>query len=151
MSELKRQIGDAVKDAMRSKQKQRLMVLRGIMAEFKRVEVDERIELDDNRVLAILDKMSKQRRDSLAQFEEAGRDDLAEVERQELEVIKTFLPQPLTQEEVAALIESAIEATGATGMADMGKLMGALKPELQGRADMGEASKMIKQRLSQGA
>lgn len=146
MSALKKQISDAMKAAMRAKDKETLGVVRLILAELKRIEVDERIELDDARVLATLDKMSKQRRDSISQFEEAGRNDLADSERQELEVIKTFLPQPLTDEEITAIIDAAVASTGASGMQDMGKLMAAIKPQLQGRADMGTVSKLVKSR-----
>lgn len=148
MSALKKQISDAMKAAMRAKDKETLGVVRLILAELKRIEVDERIELDDARVLATLDKMSKQRRDSISQFEEAGRNDLADSERQELEVIKTFLPQPLTDEEIAAIIDAAVASTGASGMQDMGKLMAVIKPQLQGRADMGTVSKLVKSRLA---
>lgn len=148
MSALKAQINAAMKDAMRAKEKERLGTIRLILAEIKRIEVDERIELDDARVLATLDKMSKQRRDSITQFDEAGRTDLADSERQELEVIKTFLPQPLTTDEIKALLEDAVATTGAAGMQDMGKLMAELKPALQGRADMGEVSKLVKARLA---
>ncbi|WP_207063618.1 GatB/YqeY domain-containing protein [Motiliproteus sp. SC1-56] len=144
---LKIQIKDAQKAAMRAKDKARLQTVRSIMAELKRVEVDERIELDDARVLAILDKMQKQRRDSIAQFESAGREDLIEVEKNELEVIKTFLPAQLTDDEIDQLIAEAINQTGASSMKEMGQVMGALKPKLQGRADMGSVSKRIKARL----
>lgn len=148
MSELKQQITNEMKAAMRAKDKERLKTIRMMLAELKRIEVDERIELDDTRVLAVLDKMSKQRRDSIAQFEEAARMDLADAERQELEVIKTFLPQPLTDEEIAALVKSAAEQSGAQSMQDMGKIMGILKPQVQGRADMGTISKLVKEHLS---
>lgn len=148
MSELKQQITNEMKAAMRAKAKARLGTIRMILAELKRIEVDERIELDDTRVLAVLDKMSKQRRDSISQFEEAARMDLADAERQELEVIKTFLPQPLTEEEIADLIKQAAETSGAQSMQDMGKIMGILKPQVQGRADMGIISKLVKAQLS---
>lgn len=134
---------------MRAREKERLGTIRMILAELKRVEVDERIELDDDRVLVILDKMQKQRRDSLEQYEAAGREDLSEVERKELEVIKTFLPAQLTDEELDQLIDSAITSTGADSMQAMGKVMGILKPQVQGRADMGQISQKIKARLSQ--
>ena len=137
-----------MKAAMRAKEKERLTTIRMILAELKRIEVDERIELDDTRVLAVLDKMSKQRRDSISQFEEAARMDLADAERRELEVIKTFLPQPLTEEEIADLIKQAAEQSGAQSMQDMGKIMGILKPQVQGRADMGIISKLVKAQLS---
>ena len=148
MSDLKQQITTEMKAAMRAKDKERLKTIRMILAELKRIEVDERIELDDTRVLAVLDKMSKQRRDSISQFEEAARMDLADAERQELEVIKTFLPQPLTDDELAALVKSAAQESGATTMQDMGKIMAILKPQVQGRADMGSVSKLVKAELS---
>ncbi|MFW1677451.1 GatB/YqeY domain-containing protein [Pontibacter sp. JAM-7] len=148
MSELKQQITLEMKAAMRAKDKPRLSTIRMMMAELKRIEIDERIELDDARVLAVLDKMSKQRRDSISQFEEAARMDLADAERQELEVIKTFLPQPLTDEEIAALVASAATESGASSMQDMGKIMAILKPQVQGRADMGQVSKLVKAALS---
>lgn len=148
MSELKQQITTEMKAAMRAKDKERLGTIRMILAELKRIEVDERIELDDARVLATLDKMSKQRRDSISQYEAANRQDLADVERREMEVIKTFLPQPLNEEEISELIEQAISTSGAQSMQDMGKVMGVLKPQIQGRADVGETSKLVKQRLS---
>ena len=148
MSELKQQITNEMKAAMRAKAKERLGTIRMILAELKRIEVDERIELDDTRVLAVLDKMSKQRRDSISQFEEAARMDLADAERRELEVIKTFLPQPLSEEEIADLIKKAAEQSGAQSMQDMGKIMGILKPQVQGRADMGIISKLVKAQLS---
>lgn len=147
MSELKQQITEAMKDAMRAKDKVRLGTVRLILAELKRVEVDERVDVDDARVLAILDKMNKQRRDSIAQYETAGRDDLAAIEREEMEVIATFLPAALSEAEINALIDTAIADTGAVGMQDMGKVMGVLKPQLQGRADMAAVSKLIKARL----
>jgi len=148
MSTLKQQITDEMKAAMRAKEKERLGTIRMILAELKRVEVDERIELDDVRVLAILDKMSKQRRDSISQFDNAGRADLADVERRELEVIKTFLPQPLTEQELAELVSAAIAQSGAQSMQDMGKVMGIVKPQAQGRADMGAISKLVKEQLA---
>ena len=148
MSELKQQITTEMKAAMRAKDKERLGTIRMILAELKRIEVDERVELDDARVLATLDKMSKQRRDSISQYEAANRQDLADVERREMEVIKTFLPQPLNEEEINELIEQAISTSGAQSMQDMGKVMGVLKPQIQGRADVGETSKLVKQRLS---
>lgn len=143
-SELKNSISSAVKDAMRAKDKDRLGVLRMVMAEFKRIEVDERIELEDARVLAVLDKMVKQRRDSAKQYEEAGRDELAAVEHAEIAVITDFLPQALTSEEISQIVNDAIASTGASGMGDMGKVMGVVKPQVQGRADMGEVSKLVK-------
>lgn len=140
-------IKDAMKAAMRAKAKERLGVIRMIQAEFKRIEVDERIELDDARVLAVLDKMSKQRRDSETQYRDADRADLADIEAFELTVIADFLPAALTNDEISALIDEAVAATGASSMQDMGKVMGILKPQTQGRADMGAISKLIKAKL----
>ena len=148
MSELKQRLTSEMKDAMRAKDKPRLGTIRLILAELKRIEVDERIELDDTRVLAVLDKMNKQRRDSKAQYDAAGRDDLAAIEQNELEVISTFLPAAMTAEEITALVQEAISATSATSMAEMGKVMGYIKPKAQGRADIGEVSKLIKQALA---
>jgi uncharacterized protein YqeY len=133
---------------MRAKDKARLGTIRLMMSEIKRIEVDERIELDDTRVLAVLDKMQKQRRDSISQFDTAGRQDLADLERQELEVIKTFLPQPLTEQELADLIAQAISTTAAQSMQDMGKVMAIIKPQIQGRADGGVVSKLVKAQLA---
>lgn len=148
MPVLKKQITETMKSAMRAKDKTLLGTIRLILAEIKRIEVDERIELDDARVIAVLDKMSKQRRDSISQYDKANRTDLADIERQELEVIKTYLPQSLTDEEIQTTLEEAIAATGASGAQDMGKLMAELKPKLQGRADMGMVSKLVKERLT---
>lgn len=148
MSELKQRISDEMKAAMRAKQKARLGTIRMALAELKRIEIDERIELDDTRVLATLDKMQKQRRDSIAQFTTAGRDDLADIEQEELLVIQEFLPQPLTTEELTAIVDTAINDSGAQGMQDMGKVMGLVKPQAQGRADMGAISKLVKDRLN---
>ena len=146
---LKARITTEMKAAMRAKNKPRLSTIRLIQAEIKRIEVDERIELDDTRVLATLDKMSKQRRDSLSQFKDAGRDDLAEQEQIELDVIAEFLPAALSNEELQLLIDQAVADSGAQAMSDMGKVMGILKPQIQGRADMGVVSQQIKARLSQ--
>jgi len=146
-SPLKAQINEAMKDAMRAKEKERLGTIRLVLAEIKKVEVDERIDPDDVRVTSILDKMVKQRRDSIKQFTDAGRDELAAKEQTEIEVIKEFLPQPLSEEEIASLIEEAIASTGAASMQDMGKVMGLLKPQMAGKADMGKVSGLIKQRL----
>ncbi|MDZ7923040.1 MAG: GatB/YqeY domain-containing protein [Marinagarivorans sp.] len=144
MSEIKQAVTSAVKDAMRAKAKERLGVLRMVTAEFKRIEVDERIEIGDARVLIILDKMVKQRRDSASQFSSAGRDELAAIENFEISVIQEFLPLPLSEDEIKVLIASAIASTGASSMADMGKVMAEIKPKAQGRADMGAVSKLIK-------
>lgn len=141
-------IKEDMKAAMRAKDKVRLGAIRLIQAEIKRIEVDERIELDDARVLAILDKMSKQRRDSLTQFKEAGRDDLADQEQIELDVIAEFLPAPLGDDELAALIKQAVADSGAASMQDMGKVMAILKPQVQGRADMADVSQKIKAKLA---
>lgn len=146
-SPLKAQINEAMKAAMRAKEKERLGTIRLILAEIKKVEVDERIDPDDVRVTSILDKMVKQRRDSIKQFTDAGRDELAAKEQNEIEVIQEFLPQPLSAEEIASLIEEAIASTGAASMQDMGKVMGLLKPQMAGKADMGKVSGLIKQRL----
>jgi uncharacterized protein YqeY len=147
-SEILNSIKAAMKDAMRAKEKERLATIRLIQAEFKRVEVDERIELDDDRVIAILDKMVKQRRDSVRQYLDANREDLAAVETAEIEVIQTFLPAPLTEDEISAMIDSVIAETGAESMRDMGKVVGMLKGPMQGRADMAIVSKQVKDRLS---
>ena len=136
-----------VKDAMRSRDKPRLATLRLITAAIKQQEVDERIELEDAQVLALLDKMCKQRRESISQFEKAGRDDLIAQEVSELEIIQTYLPEQLGEDEITALIDETMAATGASSIKDMGKVMGQLKPRLQGRADMGAVSAMIKAKL----
>lgn len=146
-SALKLEIKQAQKDAMRAKDKDRLKTVRAVLAAIKDVEVNERIELDDTRILAVLDKMQKQRRDSISQFDAAGRDDLSEVEKKELEVISQFLPAQLTDQEIDQLIDQAISDTGASSMREMGQVMGALKPKMQGRADMAQVSKRIKAKL----
>ena len=140
---MKKQINDAMKDAMRAKDKARLGAIRLMQAEFKRIEVDERIEIDDARVLAVLDKMVKQRRDSINQYEAAGRQELADVEIAEIAVIQDFLPAALSDEEISAMVQAAIEQTGASSMADMGKVMGIIKPQIQGRADAGAVSGLV--------
>ncbi|RLW68394.1 MAG: glutamyl-tRNA amidotransferase, partial [gamma proteobacterium symbiont of Stewartia floridana] len=137
---LKQRIQDDVKTAMKAKDKERLGTLRLITAAIKQREVDERAELDDSQVLAILDKMIKQRRDSVEQYESAGRQELADQEKSEIAIIEEYLPAGLSDEEVASMIESAIQEVGAAGMQDMGKVMGKLKPQMQGRADMGKVS-----------
>ena len=144
---LKDRIQQAVKDAMRGGEKRRLGVVRLITAAIKQREVDERIELDDEQILAVLDKMSKQRRESLEQYRKAAREDLAAQEEYELTVLQEFLPEPLSEAEIDNLIEAAVTETGAAGIKDMGKVMGRLKPQLQGRADMGAVSARIKARL----
>ena len=148
MSDLKLQLKDAQKQAMRDKNKPRLTCIRTMMSEFKRIEVDERIELDQARGLAVLDKMLKQRRDSISQYEAANRQDLANIEHSEISVIQEFLPTPLTDDEVSQLITQAIADAGASSMQDMGKVMGILKPQLQGRADIGKVSGQIKAQLA---
>ena len=145
---LKARLTEAMKAAMRAQEKARLGAIRLIQAEIKRVEVDERIELDDARVLAILDKMIKQRRDSIQQFESAGRTDLVDIEAGELAVIQEFLPRALDEAELASLIDDAMRESGAVAMKDMGKVMAILKPQVQGRADMGIVSQRIKARLA---
>jgi uncharacterized protein YqeY len=144
---LKDRIQQDVKDAMRAKDKARLGAIRLITAAIKQREVDERIELDDAQITAVLDKMAKQRRESISQFEKAGRDDLIAQEVMELDIIQSYLPEQLGEDEINALIDNAIQATGAISIKDMGKVMGQLKPKLQGRADMGAVSALIKARL----
>jgi uncharacterized protein YqeY len=138
----------SMKEAMKAREKERLATIRLIQAEFKRVEVDERIEIDDARALVIMDKMVKQRRDSISQFEAAGRDELAAIERAEITVIQKFLPQQLSEDEIVAIIDEALSGIDATGMSAMGPLMGVIKPKLQGRADMGAVSKLVKAKLT---
>jgi uncharacterized protein YqeY len=133
---------------MKAGEKDRLAAIRLINAAIKQKEVDERVEMDDARVLAVLEKMVKQRKDSIEQYDKAGRDDLAAIERAELAIIGQYLPEKMGEAEIKAAIEAAIAETGAAGPADMGKLMGVLKPRLAGQADMGEVSKLIKQRLA---
>ena len=141
-------IETAMKDAMRAKDKATLGTIRLILAEIKRIEVDVRIDVDDQRVIATLDKMLKQRRDSIEQYRNADRSDLAEIEEQEMTVIQTFLPAQLSDDEIAELVAAAISQSGAESMKDMGKVMGILKPQLQGRADLGAVSGKIKAALS---
>ena len=134
---------DAVKASMRAKDKPRVQALRLIQAELKRVEVDERIELDDVRVISILDKMLKQRRDSIKQYEDAGRNELAEGELYEVNVIQDFLPEALSEEELSAIVVKAIADSDASGMQDMGKVMGLVKPQIQGRAEVGDRKSVV--------
>ena len=138
----------AMKTAMKARDKDRLSTIRLIMADFKRIEVDERIEVDDARALAVLDKMVKQRRDSAGQYSDAGREELAAKENAEIVVIQEFLPAQLSEDELLAMVDAAIAASDATGMAAMGAVMGQLKPQLQGKADIGAVSQMVKQRLA---
>jgi len=148
VSDLKQQITDAMKTAMREKDKARLGVIRLMTSAMKQIEVDERIELDDARVLTILDKMLKQRRESIKQYEAAERQELADQEAFEITVIQTFMPSQLSDDEISAIIDDAVATTGASSMQDMGKIMGIIKPKLAGRADMGAVSGKIKAKLS---
>jgi uncharacterized protein YqeY len=141
------QVKAAMKAAMKAREKQTLSTIRLIQADFKRIEVDERIEIDDARAIAIMDKMVKQRRDSAKQYRDADRPELADQEDAEILVIQTFLPEQLSAADIDALIDEALASIEATGMAAMGQLMGKLKPQLQGRADMGEVSQRVKAKL----
>lgn len=145
---LKQRLTDDMKTAMKAGEKERLATIRLINAAIKQKEVDERIEMTDDRVLAVLEKMVKQRKDSIEQYDKAGRDDLASIERAEMAIIEQYLPAKMDEASIRAAIEAAVAETGASGPADMGKLMGLLKPRLAGQADMGEVSKLIKQRLA---
>ena len=141
------QVKAAMKAAMKAREKQTLSTIRLIQADFKRIEVDERIEIDDARAIAIMDKMVKQRRDSAKQYRDADRPELADQEDAEIVVIQTFLPEQLSTADIDALIDEALSGIEATGMAAMGQLMGKLKPQLQGRADMGDVSQRVKAKL----
>ena len=145
---LKDRITNDMKSAMRAKDKERLLTVRSILAAIKQQEVDTREDVDDAAVQSILEKQVKQRRDSIAQFDKAGRDDLADIERKELVVLQEYMPEQLTGAEIDDLIQQALEATGASTMSDMGKVMGFIKPKAQGRVDMGKVSGLIKSRLS---
>lgn len=145
---LKIRLQEEMKDAMRAKEKERLVVIRGVLAAIKQREIDEQIELDDTRVLAILDKLVKQRRDSSQQFRAAERADLADKEDREMEVLQEFLPAAMTEAEIIQMIDEAVTATGAESMKDMGKVMGVIKSKAQGKADMSQISGLIKQKLS---
>ena len=147
---LKTRLNDDVKTAMRARDKDRLGVLRMTMAAIKQREVDERIELGDDEITAVIEKMIKQRRESVRQYRDGGREDLATVEEAEIEVLKVYLPEPLDEAAVDALIEEVITATGAASMADMGKVMGQIKARAQGRVDMGAVSARIRARLAGG-
>lgn len=144
---LKQRIQDEMKTAMKAGDKRRLGVLRLILAAIKQREVDERIELDDTQVLAVLEKMVKQRRDSIEQFSAAQREDLAEQERYEVGVCGEYLPEALSEDQLVALVDETVAATGAASMKDMGRLMEQIRPRVQGRADMGAVSKLVKERL----
>ena len=145
---LKDQITDDMKAAMRAKESERLTTIRLLIAEIKRKEVDERIELNDAQVLAVVEKMIKQRKDSITQFENGGRQDLADKEKAELTVLSAYMPAGLSDEEVAAEVAAAVAASGAAGPQDMGKVMGILKPKLAGRADMTAVSAQVKKALA---
>ena len=147
-SALKTRINDDVKTAMRSKDKERLGTLRLLTAAIKQIEVDQRIELDDDNIVAIIEKMLKQRKDSIEQFEKAGRTELAEIEVKEVAILKEFMPEQMSDADIDSLIDEAIASTGAEAMKDMGKVMGMLKPQLAGKADMGAVSGKIKAKLS---
>ena len=148
MSQLKKRITDDMKLAMKAKDKQALKAIRMILGAIKQKEVDDRIELDDSQVFAVIQKMVKQRKDSISQFSDAGRADLVEVEEDELLVINSYMPEQLSDEEVAAAVDKAITDSSADSMKDMGKLMGMLKSQLDGKADMGLVSRLIKDKLS---
>ncbi len=149
-SALKQQITEAMKDAMRAKDKVRLGTIRLALAEIKKIEVDERIDPDDARVTGILDKMIKQRRESVKQYEAGSRQDLADIETAEISVLQEFMPQALSADELKAIISKALAESGATGIQDMGKVMAAVRPAVIGRADMAAVSQIIKQQLSGG-
>lgn len=144
---LKEQINNDLKDAMRAREKQKLEALRLITAAIKQIEVDERVEVDDARMLALIDKLAKQRKESIEQFKAAGREDLVEKEQFELNILNQYLPEPLSDDEIKQLVKTAIEEQNAQSMADMGKVMAQLKPSLQGRADMSKVSAMVKAQL----
>lgn len=148
-SPLKQQITNAMKDAMRARDKARLGTIRLALADIKRVEVDERIDPDDKRIIAILDKMVKQRRESIRQYEAGNRQDLADLEKSEIVVLQEFLPQPLSEDELAAMIKTAVSESGAQSMKDMGKVVALIKPQVIGKADMSSVSQQIKALLSQ--
>tara|TARA_B100000959_G_C14944841_1_gene609403 strand:+ start:369 stop:815 length:447 start_codon:yes stop_codon:yes gene_type:complete len=148
MSELKKRITDDMKSAMKAKDKEFLRATRMIIEAIKQKEVDERVELDDPQVLTVINKMVKQRKDSIYQFDVAGRTDLVEIEEAELEIIKKYMPEQLSDEEVEIFVDKAINDSGSDSMKDMGKLMGMLKGQLDGKADMGAVSQLIKAKLS---
>ncbi|HAY41773.1 MAG TPA: glutamyl-tRNA amidotransferase [Gammaproteobacteria bacterium] len=148
MSELKKRITDDMKSAMKAKDKEFLRATRMIIEAIKQKEVDERVELDDSQVLTVINKMVKQRKDSISQFDVAGRTDLVEIEEAELEIIKKYMPEQLSDEEVEIFVDKAINDSGSDSMKDMGKLMGMLKGQLDGKADMGAVSQLIKAKLS---
>ena len=148
-SALKQQLSNAMKDAMRAKDKARLGTVRLALSEVKKIEVDERIDPDDTRIIAVLEKMIKQRRESIKQYEAGSRQDLADIESAEIEILQEFMPKALSEAEVNAIIAQAMQDTGASSIADMGKVMAAVRPAVIGPADMGAISQQIKQQLSQ--
>ncbi|MFK8082076.1 MAG: GatB/YqeY domain-containing protein [Granulosicoccus sp.] len=148
MSETRQRILDDIKTAMKAGDKPRLAILRLMSAAIKQREVDERIELDEDNVILILDKMLKQRRESIAQYSKAGRDDLVAVEQTESELIQTYLPAQLSDSEISQIVDAAVTESGASSVKDMGKVMGLVKPRMQGRADMSSVSKIIKAKLN---
>ena len=148
MGDLKTQIADATKVAMKAREKQRVAALRLVNSEIQRLEIDERKALSDDDVIGVLNRMLKQRNDSLSQFKDAGRTDLADQEQFEIDLIRTFMPEPLSEVELDALVESTIAAVGASSMRDMGKVMGQLKASTLGRADMGSLSAKVKAKLA---
>jgi hypothetical protein len=145
---IKVSITDAMKDAMRAKDKARLSTIRLMLAELKKVEVDERIDLPEDRIISILDKMIKQRRDSVKQYTDGGRQELADAEAAEIDVIQEFMPAALSEDEIAGIISKAIADIGASSMQDMGKVMNEVRPQLAGRADMAVVSQQVKQQLA---
>jgi len=147
MSSIRDSLESAIKDAMRARDKDRLGVLRMASSALKQIEIDERTELSEDRVLAVLDKLVKQRNESIQQYREGGRDELADKEEAEVAILREFLPQALNEDEINALIDEAIAETGASGMQEMGKVMGVLKPKMQGRADMSAVSARVKEKL----
>ena len=147
MSSIRDSLESAIKDAMRARDKDRLGVLRMASSALKQIEIDERTELSEDQVLAVLDKLVKQRNESIQQYREGGRDDLADKEEAEVAILREFLPQALSEDEINALIDDAIAETGASGMQEMGKVMGVLKPKMQGRADMSAVSARVKEKL----
>lgn len=144
---LKPRLQSDMKSSMKSGEKARLLVIRLMLAAINQIEIDERIELDDARVISVLDKMTKQRRESIEQFSSAGRDDLVAIEVAELEIIKEYLPEALSDTEIAKIMDQAIDSTGAESIKDMGKVMAFLKPRFQGRADMSKVSQLVKSKL----
>ena len=148
MSELKKRISGDMKSAMKAKDRQALKAVRMILEAIKKKEIDERIEIDDAQVMTVIQKMVKQRKDSISQFSDAGRTDLVEIEEAELEIINNYMPEQLSDEEVVSFVDKAINDSGANSMKDMGKLMGILKSQLQGKADMSLVSQLIKSKLS---